>query len=465
MKFSRKLSLALGILRRLRAEAHEAYIVGGFVRDYYISICKGEGDAYLAGADDRDIDISSSCTPDELRALFGEAIDTGVKYGTLSIPAEGFIFEHTTFRKDVEYVEGCRRPQVAYAESYSEDIGRRDFKMNTLAMDVDLSIIDRLGAGADIENELISCVGCAEDRFREDSLRKLRAMRFVAKLGFDLDDEVYNAIKKDSGLKGTSSERIRDELGKIIMGKYAKKALLLMAELSMFDAFMPEMTATVGFVQHSKYHDFTVFEHIVGALTSLEEDESLRLAALLHDIAKPLKFTMSEDGYGHFKGHAALGSEMAREILERLRYPKRVVEEVSTLIARHHSLPENNLPSVRAKLSSWGLEGFRRQIKLSKADNGAKKREPVNLDFLDELLSMAESVAASGCALNLSDLAVTGRDLISVFDIKDEEKPMISGVLKSLLQACLDQPSLNERDELLSLAYKIIEDERRENGL
>lgn len=457
MSYSPKLGTALAIIERLSKHGFEAFIVGGFVRDYCIRVqgSRAEAGDFFASADERDIDITSAAEPAVIEALFPGSVASGLKYGTMTIKEGPYTYEHTTFRSDKFYPEGSRKPVISYAKTLGEDVLRRDFRMNALALNSSLEVIDLVEGRTDIEAGMIRTVGEPAERFREDSLRKLRALRFVSTLGFELSDEVRAALKEDASLPGVSAERIRQELTKILMGDYVYQALREMADLGLFAAFVPEIVPTIGFEQHSKYHDFSVFEHIIRAVSNAPKDEDIRTAAFLHDIAKPLKFTRSQDGQGHFKGHDAKGAELARTILERLKYPKQSVETITRLIAGHHSLPRPDIRAVRRYVSEVGYDMAFKQLELAYADNRSKKREGLKLSHLDELRLILEEVKASTHPLELKDLAVNGDDLIAHLELSLGERRLLGTILAELLNHCLAEPELNQRAELLKLSEEI----------
>lgn len=464
MNLSPKLISALKLIGILKNNGFDAYIVGGFARDYCISILRSPAESgdFFSDVDFYDIDITCSAEPSEVEKLFPKTLPSGLKYGTMTVIDGLFSFEVTTFRKDVSYPEGGRKPEVSFSKTLEEDVLRRDFTMNALALNSNLELIDLVGGRADIERGLIRTVGEARERFREDSLRKLRALRFVSKLGFDLDEELKEAIREDAGLVGTSAERIRQEFSKILMGDYVYKSLSYMRELKLFEAFVPEIVPTIGFEQYSKYHDFTVFEHIIKAVANSPKDEEVRTAAFLHDIAKPLKFTMSQDGHGHFKGHDKEGAEIARKVLERLKYPVKTVDAVTTLIAGHHSLPLAEWRSVRRFVSRLGFDLAKKQLSLALADNSSKKRESQNLDYYHELEAMVAELEVKDWALKVKDLEVDGNDLIEHLGLVDQERPLLGRILEELLVLCLQDPETNTRPRLLELAKGIYQQVREE---
>lgn len=457
MTRSPKLISALKIIETLHNYGFEAYIVGGLVRDYCISLDHSSAGAggFFDAVDDLDIDIASNAEPSLVEELFEKSLPSGLKYGTVTILEGPFSFEHTTFRRDVNYPEGSRKPEVTFSKTLEEDVLRRDFTMNALALDRNLDIIDLVGGRKDIDQGIIRTVGEAGERFREDSLRKLRALRFVSKLGFNLAEDLKESLREDGSLTGVALERIRIEFTKILMGDYVYKALSYMRELGMFRHFVPEIVPTIGFEQHSKYHDFTVFEHIIRAVSNAPRDEDIRTAAFFHDIGKPNKFTLSEDGFGHFKGHDREGALMVRPVLERLKYPVKSVQCIVSLIENHHSLPRADWKGLRKFVSRLGLEQAKKQVELAIADNSSKKKEAANLDYLYELRQMLEALPHKGWPLKISDLAVDGDDLIRHLDLSSEERPYLGYILSDLLRLCLGEPERNTKPILLAHAEKI----------
>ena len=392
---------AEALLKRLEDAGFEAYYVGGCVRDH------------LMGRAVHDVDITTNALPEQTAAVFEgyKVIPTGIRHGTVTVLAEGTPYEITTYRVDGSYSDSRRPDSVEFTPDIVQDLARRDFTMNAIAMDIRGNIVDPFGGRGDIEHALIRCVGEPEKRFTEDALRIMRGIRFASQLGFGIEEKTAQAIIDMRGrLSIISRERVREELDKLLCGKDCGKVLtdyrVIIAEI------IPEMVACFGFDQFSRYHKYDVYEHIVKAVTSAPQDQLiLRRALLLHDIAKPQMFTLDENGVGHFKGHAKVSAEMAKEILSRLRFDNRTIALTSQLIS-HHSDKIHSERQIRLMVSEFGIETFLMLMDFKKYDNCGKNDFVLdeNKEF-DRFKVIAREFADSGECITLSQLAISGSDL------------------------------------------------------
>ena len=392
---------AEALLKRLEDAGFEAYYVGGCVRDH------------LMGRAVHDVDITTNALPEQTAAVFEgyKVIPTGIRHGTVTVLAEGTPYEITTYRVDGSYSDSRRPDSVEFTPDIVQDLARRDFTMNAIAMDIRGNIVDPFGGRGDIEHSLIRCVGEPEKRFTEDALRIMRGIRFASQLGFGIEEKTAQAIIDMRGrLSIISRERVRDELDKLLCGKDCGKVLtdyrVIIAEI------IPEIVACFGFDQFSRYHKYDVYEHIVKAVTSAPQDQLiLRRALLLHDIAKPQMFTLDENGVGHFKGHAKVSAEMAKEILTRLRFDNRTIALTSQLIS-HHSDKIHSERQIRLMVSEFGIETFLMLMDFKKYDNCGKNDFVLdeNKEF-DRFKVIAREFADSGECITLSQLAISGSDL------------------------------------------------------
>lgn len=392
---------AEALLKRLEDAGFEAYYVGGCVRDH------------LMGRAVHDVDITTNALPEQTAAVFEgyKVIPTGIRHGTVTVLAEGTPYEITTYRVDGSYSDSRRPDSVEFTPDIVQDLARRDFTMNAIAMDIRGNIVDPFGGRGDIEHSLIRCVGEPEKRFTEDALRIMRGIRFASQLGFGIEEKTAQAIIDMRGrLNIISRERVREELDKLLCGKDCGKVLtdyrVIIAEI------IPEMVACFGFDQFSHYHKYDVYEHIVKAVTSAPQDQLiLRRALLLHDIAKPQMFTLDESGVGHFKGHAKVSAEMAKEILTRLRFDNRTIALTSQLIS-HHSDKIHSERQIRLMVSEFGIETFLMLMDFKKYDNCGKNDFVLdeNKEF-DRFKVIAREFADSGECITLSQLAISGSDL------------------------------------------------------
>ena len=323
------------ILRALRDSGYEAYIVGGCVRD-----C-------LLGKEPADWDITTSARPEQVKAVFRKTVDTGIKHGTVTVLMNDGKYEVTTFRTDGVYTDHRHPDAVTFSPDLKEDLKRRDFTVNAMAYSAESGIVDLFGGMADMERKVIRAVGDPKSRFGEDALRMMRAVRFSAQLGYDIDPETAAAVKELAPtLSAVSGERIRDELEKLLVSDNPGR-LRDLCELGLTAVFLPEFDRTMGVTQNNPHHRYTVGEHTLTALAASRCDRIVRLTVLLHDIAKPLMKTTDADGIDHFKGHPKKGSEMAGEILRRLREDNRTIARVKNLISWHDLRPGSDPVSVR----------------------------------------------------------------------------------------------------------------------
>lgn len=424
------------MLERLETAGFRAFYVGGCVRDT------------VMGQEISDVDIATNAIPEQIISVFSgdeyKTVPTGLKHGTVTVISSGVAFEITTFRIDGNYSDSRHPDTVTFANNIIDDLSRRDFTINAMAMDKDKNITDPFGGINDIDNKIIRCVGNPFLRFSEDALRIMRAVRFASQLGFDIGKETEKAIfSMKEHLDNISRERIRTELDKLICGKNVVSVLLRYKEI--LGEIIPEMRQCFGFDQRSRYHKYDVYEHIVRSVGAAPKSLVLRRALLLHDIGKPCSLSIGNDGHGHFKGHAQAGEAMARQILRRMRYDNHTVDLTCTLIARHSDRIENEI-QIKRMISKLGTETFILLMEMKKADNCAKMGFVLEENRLfDEYIKLAESIKNDGCCMNLSQLAVNGRDLISLgFTGVD-----VGQLLNELLDLVITGDLQNEKGSLI----------------
>jgi len=321
---------AISIVRRLQKSGHEAYFVGGCVRDL------------LRGAEPGDYDIVTSAKPDEVYPLFSRTVPVGIRFGVVIVVEEGHNYEVATFRSEEDYGDG-RRPSHVEFTTAEDDSRRRDFTVNALLMDpLAGSIIDYVGGKEDIERRLIRTIGSAQERFAEDHLRMLRAVRFAANLGYEIDIETLDAIKLNApAIHRISAERIRDELTKLLTRGGARRGMEILAETGLLAEILPEVYALRGVEQPPQYHpEGDVWEHTLRMLDLLpswkgqENDDRLAWAVLMHDVGKALTRSENETGI-HFYGHVREGEKIAEKLMRRLKFSRRDMETILALIHCH----------------------------------------------------------------------------------------------------------------------------------
>ncbi len=426
----------------LENAGYQGYIVGGCVRD-----------ALMAKVP-HDYDVTTSALPHEVKEVFKEfkVIETGIKHGTVTVIIEHYPIEITTFRVEGEYLDGRRPNSVSFTTSLREDVARRDFTINAMAMDVHGEVYDFFGGKKDLAAGVIRAVGKPKERFEEDALRIMRGLRFASVTGFEIEDETAKAIEEcKSLLERISAERIREELMKLLLGKAVKRVLLDYWDV--IAVVIPELAPMKGFKQHSRWHIYDVHEHTAVAVENAPQDEVLRIAALLHDIGKPSCFTIDDEGQGHFYGHASVSVEMARDVLNRLKFDNESKQRILQLV-KYHDVPlEATARCVKRALNKYTKEGFFDLLRLKRADNLAQNPElAVRLEYLDELSRIAEEIIEEEQCFSLKDLQVKGKDLIEMGMKPGKE---IGDMLDALLEAVLEEEIPNDRAKLLKFAQKI----------
>lgn len=423
------------ILTTLENSGFEAYLVGGCVRDR------------LIGRSVHDYDITTNALPEQIMAVFEDhhLVTTGLKHGTVTVIYNNVHYEITTYRIDGSYSDSRRPDSVSFTSDLDADLARRDFTVNAIAMDKCGIIRDPFGGAEDIKNGMIRCVGDPVARFSEDALRILRAVRFSSQLGFEIDDTTSATLMSLSkNLRLVSAERIRDELDKMLCGENCVAAMLKYREL--IAQIIPELRPCFGFEQHSRYHRYDIYTHIIKAVEAAPRDSILlRRAMLLHDIGKPSMFTIDQNGEGHFKGHAAVSAEMTQKIMTRLRYSSRDIALTCELIS-HHSDKIQSKRQIKRMISKIGEESFFLLIEMKKADNRAKQEFVLteNKD-LDSYAKEAHRLISENSCMKLSQLAVNGNDMIAV-GITGKD---VGNTLDELLTLVIDETLPNEREALL----------------
>ncbi|MDO4863031.1 MAG: CCA tRNA nucleotidyltransferase [Ruminococcus sp.] len=429
------------LLKKLESAGFEAYIVGGCVRDA------------LLGREVNDCDITTSAIPEQIMGVFSElkVAPTGLKHGTVTVIYNDMPFEVTTFRVDGSYTDSRRPDSVSFTASLEEDLARRDFTVNAMAMDVRGELHDPFGGRDDLAARVIRCVGAPEKRFREDALRIMRAVRFASTLGFEIEERTSAAALELRGLlDNISRERCRDELSKMIMGENLAEVALKFRDI--IAQVIPELRTCFDFEQRSRYHKYTVYEHIVRAVAAAPPDPTVRTAMLFHDIGKPQMFTLDEDGVGHFKGHAEVSAKAAEVIMRRLRWENAVISDVSAIIARHSDKISSE-KQIKRLISRLGEDNFFRLLEAKKADNLAKNEFVLTENaWFDECAELGRRSIEESACMSLRDLAVNGNDIMSL----GAEGRQVGECLRELLDLVIDGELPNEREALLCRAREVL---------
>ena len=429
------------ILHILENAGYEAYVVGGCVRDS------------ILGRKPDDWDITTSAKPEQVKELFHRTVDTGLQHGTVTVLMEKEGYEVTTYRVDGEYEDGRHPKEVTFTASLEEDLKRRDFTINAMAYNPSGGLVDLFGGLEDIDRKIIRCVGDPLERFTEDALRIMRAVRFSAQLGFSIEEETRKALKVLApNLKHVSAERIQVELVKLLMSPHPDY-LRTAYEAGITAEFLPEFDACMETAQNTPHHCYTVGEHILHSLCHVRADRVLRITMLLHDIGKPVVRKTDENGRDHFKTHGNAGEKMAGQILRRLKFDNDTIRKVTRLVKWHDDRPEGTLKSVRRAVNRIGEDLFPLYLEVQQADMLAQSlyRRGEKQARLDSVRDAYRQIIEEKQCVSLKTLAVTGRDLIENGYRPGRE---IGEKLEKLLNLVLEDPEKNQKEILLEIIRK-----------
>ena len=427
------------ILETLGAAGHGAWCVGGCVRDA------------LLGREPEDWDVTTAALPEETMALFGDrAVPTGLRHGTITVRTAKRGVEVTTLRRDGIYRDHRRPEKVAFTDSLEEDLARRDFTVNAMALGLKGDLHDPLGGQEDLSAGILRCVGDPDRRFDEDALRMLRGLRFAAQLGFAIHPGTAAAIHRNRELlRDIAPERIWKELKRLLTGGCTAEVLREYSDVT--GVFWPELLAMVGFEQRNHHHCHDVWEHTLHALAAVPPDLILRLTLLLHDIGKPNCFTVDELGSGHFYGHPAVSARMAEDMLCRLRAETVTRETVVKLVAWHDREIPRTRPGVIRALRRLGETDLRRLLAVKRADNLAQAPAYRSVQReIDRVESILDCLLREGACVSRSQLAVNGRDLLEM----GLSGPAVGAALEKLLDAVAEGEVSNDRSSLLAMAKR-----------
>ena len=431
------------IINTLKEAGYEAYAVGGCVRDS------------ILGREPDDWDITTSARPEEIKRLFPRTIDTGIRHGTVTVMLDKEGFEVTTYRIDGDYEDSRHPKEVTFTANLAEDLKRRDFTINAMAYNESRGLVDLYGGLADMEAGIIRCVGDARERFTEDALRMMRAVRFSAQLGYRIDEKTREAIKALApNLRKISAERIQTELVKLVVSPHPYY-LRTAYEMCITAQVLPEFDLCMETPQNNPHHCYNVGEHILHSMLAVRADKVLRLGMLFHDIGKPQTMTVDENGITHNRKHPVVGAEMTRKILRRLKFDNDTTDKVTKLVLYHDQEIGATQTGVRQAIHRMGENIFPLMFAVYRADISAQsdyKREE-KLQKLSYIEGLYEEVCRQGDAVNLKDLAITGADLIAQGMKPGRE---IGAVLQELLDIVLEDPTLNTPEQLLEISKKIV---------
>ena len=425
------------IIKTIQTAGFEAYAVGGCVRDS------------ILGRVPDDWDITTSAKPEDIKKLFKKTIDTGIEHGTVTVMLKGEGFEVTTYRIDGEYEDSRHPKEVTFTGNLTEDLKRRDFTINAMAYNDEVGLVDIFEGVLDIERKVIRCVGDAKERFTEDALRMMRAVRFSAQLGYSIDEKTKEAIKElVPSLQKISAERIQVELVKLVVSDNPDY-LRIAYETGITAIVLPEFDLCMKTEQKNPHHKYSVGEHTLWSMKYVEKDKVLRLAMLFHDMGKPKAISCDEKGINHFYGHNEISSSIVREVLRRLRFDNDTLHKVEKLVFYHDYRPGLNDKSVRRFVAKIGKDLFPLYILVQKADVNAQSdyKKEEKLSKIDTVNEIFKGIMEREECLCLKDLAVTGKDLI---DLGIKPGKEIGEILNSFLEQVLENPELNKKEILLN---------------
>ncbi|MBQ5559390.1 MAG: CCA tRNA nucleotidyltransferase [Lachnospiraceae bacterium] len=438
------------ILNELHANGYEAYAVGGCVRDA------------LLGREPEDWDITTSAKPQQVKELFKRTIDTGIQHGTVTIMLDKDGFEVTTYRIDGSYEDGRHPTEVEFTSDLLEDLRRRDFTINAMAYNKEEGVVDAFDGMGDLKRHIIKCVGNPRERFDEDALRILRAVRFGAQLDFDIEEETRAAVKElVPTLQKISAERIRVELDKLLCSNHPER-LMIAKELGITKVVLPEFDEMVETAQNHPHHCFDVGMHSLKAVEhtlaaakkaglSKKDYSVMAWTALLHDVGKPDCLTVDEEGITHFYKHPAVSKEKAKKILKRLRFDNYTIDLACHLIQYHDVEFSSQKNKMRKLMNKIGVEEMKYLFLLMEGDVLAQSdyKRQEKMDKLQASKALYHEICDAEECVTLKMLAINGGDLLREGFPKGKS---MGEILNGLLEAVIEEPKLNEKDTLISLA-------------
>ena len=427
------------IINTITKAGYEAYAVGGCIRDS------------ILGQTPDDWDITTSASPYQVKKLFDRTLDTGLKHGTVTVMLDKEGFEVTTYRIDGDYEDGRHPKEVTFTANLIEDLKRRDFTVNAMAYNDHVGLVDAFDGVRDLNAKIIRCVGSPMERFSEDALRMLRAVRFSARLGYEIEPLTLSAIQKLApNLVCISAERIQAELTKLVTSPHPEN-LRIAYETGITRIIMPEFDVCMKTPQNNPHHCYSVGEHILKSMNEIRSDKILRLAMLFHDIGKPITQTVDENGIHHFHSHPIASEKIARTILKRLKFDNHTIFMVTNLVKYHDQqvLPEPKY--VRRAIQRMGEDIFPLLYDVKLADLRAQStyQRKEKEESLEAVYQIYHQILCEKQCVSLKTLAVSGKDLINYAGMEPGRE--LGEVLQKLLDMVIEDPSLNERETLLKI--------------
>ena len=423
------------IIKNLQRHGYDAYAVGGCVRDSILN------------RKPEDWDITTSAKPEQVKRIFRRIVDTGIEHGTVTVLIGKDGFEVTTYRVDGLYEDGRHPKEVTFTSRLEEDLKRRDFTINAMAYNDDERLVDAFGGMRDLNYHLIRCVGDPKERFSEDALRILRAVRFSAQLAFPIEPETAEAIKSLApNLEKISAERIQAELVKLLVSDHPER-IQDACELGITKVVLPEWDDMVGVKQNTPHHKYDVAAHTVHALQNVKNDKVLRLTMLFHDMGKPVMKTTDENGRDHFKGHAIASEQIAKTVMKRLKFDNDTIRKVTKLVAYHDYRMEPTGANVRRAMHEIGVELFPYYLAVRLADTKAQSsyERRGKLENIIQIRELYRNALRNKECVTLKDLAVTGTDLINLGIAPGKE---LGTLLNELLDIVIEDPAWNQKGKL-----------------
>lgn len=425
----------IAIIDNLQLHGYEAYAVGGCVRDSVLA------------KKPQDWDITTSAKPEEIKRLFLRTVDTGIEHGTVTVLIGKDSFEVTTYRIDGAYEDSRHPKEVVFTRNLEEDLKRRDFTINAMAYNDEARLVDPFGGMYDLNLHRIRCVGDPMERFSEDALRILRAIRFSAQLAFPIEPETSKAIQELAPtLEKISAERIQAELVKLLVSDHPEQ-IHEAYKLGITKVILPEWDAMVGVSQNTPHHKYDVAEHTLYTLKNIKNDKVLRLAMLFHDMGKVAMKTTDENGRDHFKGHALASEEIARNVMRRLKFDNDTIKKVTRLVCYHDYHIEPTPQNVRRAMNRIGVELFPYYLAVQLADVKAQSayKKKSKIETIIAVRELYQETLLKDHCVTLKGLAVTGKDLMALGMKPGRE---LGSALNELLEWVIDEPSCNKKEIL-----------------
>ena len=444
----------------LNTEGFQCFLVGGSVRDS------------IMGFTPKEYDIATDAKPEDVQRIFKYTIPTGIKHGTILVILDDMQVEITTFRSDGNYSDGRHPDKVEYTASIEDDLPRRDLTINAMAYNVlDGNLIDMFDGMKDIKNKIVRSVGNPYERFTEDGLRIMRAIRFATKLNFNIEKETFEAICHSTGmLTSIAYERIREEFNGILISDNPFRGIELLRKTGILALIMPELMQGFGVAQN-RFHKYDVYYHILHTIQAVEplETEELtllvRLAALFHDIAKPMvQKKVSKQEEPVYYNHEVVGANVAKKIMKRLKYSNAEIDFVTLLVRQHMFYYQDEWTdgAVRRFMKAVGVENIKPLLKLREADRlGSGNRKDKESKAIPKLLARIDKIIEEENAITVKDLKINGNDLMQEFNLKPG--PIVGKILNYLLDLILDEPSLNDKEKLMEKTRIFLESNNLNN--